>query len=52
LARGGSSVTTALVTPGTACKAAVALRTQFWQFSPVTENSVASAGDAGGRESQ
>jgi hypothetical protein len=47
-ARGGSRVTTALATPGTACNAAEALRTQFWQFNPASENSVASAGVADG----
>jgi hypothetical protein len=42
----------ALATPGTDWSAVVALRTQFWQFKPVSENSVAPSAGAGAGESQ
>lgn len=50
VARAASKFTTALAMPGTASNAAVALRTQLWQFMPLTEKSVVlvSAAGAGG----
>ena len=52
VARAVSRVTTTLVTPGTFCRDSVALRTQFWQFSPRTVNSITPGWGAGSFGSQ